>query len=76
MNISRNLKTLFHPERFCPKNGQKFPKYAYLPFGSGPRACVAKSLALLEAKLALIWLIKNFQFNKCDKTKVSIMIDN
>ena len=55
----------FRPERFCKKTADNFPNYAYLPFGSGPRVCVAKSLALLEAKMALIWLIKNFHMTKC-----------
>ncbi|KAH7639178.1 cytochrome p450-like protein [Dermatophagoides farinae] len=66
----------FCPERFGPDNDHKYPNYAYLPFGSGPRACVAKSLALMEAKLALIWLIKNFKFNKCDKTKIPVEFYN
>ena len=67
----------FQPERFIaghPLNS--FHKYAYLPFGSGPRACVAKSLALLEAKMGVVWLIKNFKFSRCDKTKVPIEFFN
>lgn len=64
----------FIPERFCTDTGQNFPKYAFLPFGSGPRACVAKSLALLEVKMALVNLIWNFKFIKCDKTKVGYLI--
>ncbi|OTF70710.1 hypothetical protein BLA29_012914 [Euroglyphus maynei] len=54
----------FLPERFSHDYEHKYPNYAYLPFGSGPRACVAKSLALMEAKIALIWLIKHFKFDK------------
>lgn len=61
---------LFLPERFLKENIDKIHKYAYLPFGSGPRVCVAKSLALMEAKIALVWLIKNFKFYKCAETLV------
>lgn len=32
----------FRPERFHPDNFQSVHKYAYLPFGSGPRACIGK----------------------------------
>ncbi|XP_075589004.1 cytochrome P450 3A24-like [Dermatophagoides farinae] len=66
----------FRPERFCKETAENFPNYAYLPFGSGPRACVAKSLALLEAKMALVWLIKNFRFSKCGKTKIPVEFYN
>ncbi|XP_075675795.1 cytochrome P450 3A31-like [Dermatophagoides pteronyssinus] len=66
----------FIPERFIRDSGNKHPNYAYLPFGAGPRACVAKSLALMEAKLALIWLIKNFKFDKCAKTKIPVEFYN
>ncbi|XP_027196234.2 cytochrome P450 3A56-like [Dermatophagoides pteronyssinus] len=66
----------FRPERFCKETADNFPNYAYLPFGSGPRACVAKSLALLEAKMALVWLIKNFQFSKCTKTTIPVEFYN
>lgn len=61
----------FLPERHFGENGNKFPKYAFLPFGSGPRACLAKSLVLFEAKMALVALINTFKFDKCEKTKVS-----
>jgi len=46
----------FQPERFM--NNPTFHKYSYLPFGSGPRNCVAKSLALFEAKLAVLHTIR------------------
>ncbi|OTF84051.1 cytochrome P450-like protein [Euroglyphus maynei] len=66
----------FRPERFCKETSDNFPNYAYLPFGSGPRACVAKSLALLEAKMALVWLMKNFKFSKCEQTMIPIEFYN
>lgn len=66
----------FLPERHFGENGNAYPKYAFLPFGSGPRACLAKSLVLFEAKMALVALIKNFKFHKCDKTKVGARLQN
>ncbi|CAG2166329.1 unnamed protein product [Oppiella nova] len=57
----------FKPQRFMASNIAHHP-YAHLPFGAGPRNCVAKRLALMEAKLALIYSVHNFKFEICDKT--------
>lgn len=44
---------VFRPERFTPENEAKLPKSAYVPFGAGPRACIGKMFAMIEAKLLL-----------------------
>ncbi len=43
----------FDPERFRPKRVAARPKYAYFPFGGGPRACIGNQFALAEAALIL-----------------------
>lgn len=58
----------FRPERFIGE--PSFHKYSYLPFGSGPRNCVAKSLALLMVKLALLHTVRMYRFSRCEQTKV------
>lgn len=58
----------FNPDRFLGEPA--FHKYAYLPFGSGPRNCVARSLALLEAKMALLNVVYRFKLSPCKETKV------
>ncbi len=39
----------------------KLPRAAYIPFGAGPRTCVGKVFALLEARLLLATLLQRFR---------------
>lgn len=41
----------FDPERFDPARAAGRPRYAYLPFGAGPRVCVGSALGVLEATI-------------------------
>lgn len=67
---------LFKPERFLT-NKPEHHKYAYLPFGSGPRNCIAKSMALMEAKLALLHVIRaGYKFEVCEQTKIPLQFYN
>jgi cytochrome P450 len=43
----------FEPERFTPEASEKRPTFAYFPFGGGPRLCIGRDFALLEARLIL-----------------------
>jgi cytochrome P450 len=53
----------FLPERFTKENEAKLPKAAYLPFGAGPRACIGKAFAMMEAQLLLALLVQRFHFS-------------
>jgi cytochrome P450 len=46
----------FDPERFTPERLSGRPHYAYFPFGGGPRQCIGKGFALMEATLVLALL--------------------
>lgn len=50
----------FHPERF--KDRKSVERYAYLPFGDGPRICIGASFALQEAIIILATLLNRLRF--------------
>jgi cytochrome P450 len=57
----------FDPTRFLPPPGSgpgagapPVPRFAYLPFGAGPRVCVGAQFALAEAILVLAMMLRNF----------------
>ncbi len=51
---------LFDPTRFLGPAKAKIPRFAYLPFGAGPRTCIGSSFALQEATLVLAKLVQRF----------------
>lgn len=51
----------FDPDRFSPENEKQIPRYAYMPFGGGPRICIGNSFAMMEARLLLATLAQRYQ---------------
>ncbi len=51
----------FEPERFTPDQVAKRPRYAYFPFGGGPRLCIGDQFAQIEARLILATVLQNFR---------------
>jgi len=50
----------FDPDRFAQRKA--IDRYAYLPFGDGPRICIGASFALQEAVIILATLLARFNF--------------
>jgi cytochrome P450 len=50
----------FDPTRFLESASRKIDRYAYLPFGVGPRMCIGAGFALQEAALVLATIMRNF----------------
>jgi cytochrome P450 len=51
----------FDPTRFEPETAKARDRYAYLPFGAGPRVCIGQSFAQREAVAVLATLLSAFQ---------------
>src|SRR5262249_49726005 len=52
----------FRPERWADGLAQRLPKYAYYPFGGGPRLCIGNTFALMETALVLATIAQQFRF--------------
>jgi len=55
----------FDPSRFLP-DAPTPPRFAFMPFGAGPRVCVGAQFAMTEATLVLALLIRGFQVERID----------
>ena len=51
----------FDPGRWFEEHTQRLPRFAYFPFGGGPRYCVGASFAMMEATLLLAAIAQRFR---------------
>ncbi|AUB35397.1 Cytochrome P450 [Nostoc flagelliforme CCNUN1] len=56
-----NNPETFIPERWLDDLENRLPKYAYFPFGGGPRVCIGKSLAQLTSILLLSTIAQRYR---------------
>ncbi|MEU5897881.1 MULTISPECIES: cytochrome P450 [Streptomyces] len=61
----------FRPERFTPEAVAARSRFAYVPFGLGPRSCEGAGLAMVEAQLTLAVLLKRFRFRPVEGHEVT-----
>ncbi|WP_049985558.1 cytochrome P450 [Halobellus rufus] len=53
----------FDPDRWLPERRAERPRFAYFPFGGGPRHCIGKHLSMLEAKLILGTVAQRYELD-------------
>jgi cytochrome P450 len=53
----------FKPERWTPEAKANLPKFAYFPFGGGPRLCIGEPFAWMEGVLILATLAQKWEFD-------------
>ncbi|HEX3351184.1 MAG TPA: cytochrome P450 [Terriglobales bacterium] len=53
----------FDPNRWTAEKTQQLPRFAYFPFGGGPRLCIGASFATMEANLVLATMAQRFQLH-------------
>ncbi|MDQ3472442.1 MAG: cytochrome P450 [Acidobacteriota bacterium] len=63
----------FHPERWTEEFASSLPKYAYFPFGGGPRFCIGNTFAMMEIVLVLATIGQRFKLALAPDHPVSIL---
>ncbi len=59
----------FDPDRFAAAEVKKRSRYAFLPFGGGPRICIGTGFAMLEAATILATMVRAFRFQPLARHK-------
>jgi cytochrome P450 len=52
---------IFDPERFAPERAASRHRFAYIPFGAGPRICIGAAFAMAEAMLLLATIAQRYR---------------
>ena len=71
--LHRHVKLWDQPDAFNPSRflaHEPAHRYAYLPFGTGPRVCIGAQFALTEASLVLATLVQRFAIALADDRPV------
>jgi cytochrome P450 len=61
----------FDPERFTPERSAGRPRYAYYPFGGGPRQCIGNHFAMMEAQLIAAMMVQRLRPKLVSRQPVS-----
>ena len=59
---------VYNPDRWL--DGKSLDLYVFLPFLLGPRMCLGYKFAMIEMKIILIYLLRNFKFEPVPGLKV------
>lgn len=65
----------FDPERFSEENKYNIKPYSYIPFGAGPRSCIASRFVLMEAKTIFFHLLSKFNIVVTEKTEIPVKLN-
>ena len=63
----------FEPERWASESIQRLPKYAYFPFGGGPRQCIGNYFAMMEVVLLMATIGQRFRFSLADGYRMEVL---
>jgi cytochrome P450 len=53
----------FDPERFTPERSKNRPRFAYFPFGGGPRQCIGNTFAMMEAQIIVATILQRYRLD-------------
>ncbi|WP_397571251.1 cytochrome P450 [Schlesneria sp. T3-172] len=62
----------FQPERWEDGLAKRIPKYAYFPFGGGPRICIGNTFAMMEAAILLATVGQKYHFTLLPNARIDV----
>ncbi|KAH8401701.1 hypothetical protein KR009_007402, partial [Drosophila setifemur] len=65
----------FNPDNFSPERVKERDSIEWLPFGDGPRNCIGMRFGLMQSRIGLALLIKDFKFSVCEQTPIPMKYD-
>lgn len=72
MTCKSNYWSMLIGYRFAPENRTDEQQYTFLPFGQGNRSCIARRLAILEIRVAIMKLLMKFNIEKTAETPAPV----
>ncbi len=63
----------FRPDRWTPEFREQLPRFAYYPFGGGPRLCIGEGFAWMEALLVLATLGQRWAMRHDPRHKIELL---
>ncbi|CAH1236177.1 unnamed protein product [Diabrotica balteata] len=66
---------VFDPERFSDENKHDRNQYAHIPFGEGPRICIGMRFGIMQTKVGLTNILKNYKVGVNKKTKQPLKLE-
>jgi cytochrome P450 len=63
----------FDPERFSQERSATRPRFAYLPFGGGPRICIGAQLALIEVSLLVATIAQRYRLKLIPRQDIVLL---